>query len=378
MRLAILGTRGVPAAHGGFETFAERLALYLVERGWSVRVYCQSEQDGASGRKLWRGIEQYFIRAGNGAIGTVGFDWKCAAHAASQKWPCLVLGYNTAVFAARLRALGVPIAMNMDGIEWKRAKWGVAARTWLRLNEWAGARIANLMIADHPEIATHLKRHRTHSPIVMIPYGASEPQSAEDDLEILDKFSVKPGGFYTLIARPEPENSPFELIRGHARARSEIPMIVLGRYHASNPYHKLVLGSASGNVKFVGAIYDQRVVNALRNHCFAYLHGHQVGGTNPSLVEALAAGNAVIAHDNRFNRWVAGDAAAYFSGEDSATECFLHIERSAGELGHMRNAASLRWRTEFQWPGVLASYEMTLSNLIASSTQTSPTIKREA
>ena len=155
--LRILGTRGVPAAHGGFETFAEQLALYLVRRGWRVIVYCQEDGTGPISEDTWQGIERVTIPVSqSGPKGTILFDWKSIRHAGQHRDLCLTLGYNTAVLCAWLRLKGVRNLFNMDGMEWRRAKWGKPAKTWFWMNEWAACWLGNHLVADHPEIARHL------------------------------------------------------------------------------------------------------------------------------------------------------------------------------------------------------------------------------
>jgi hypothetical protein len=153
--LRIMGTRGIPAAHGGFETFAERLARFLTARGWTVTVYCQSAS-GPHQDDVWNGINRVHIPAISGAIGTIFFDLQATLHAARRPGAVLVLGYNTAVFNVILRAFGRKVGINMDGIEYQRQQYGRIARAWLRVNEWVALRTSHLIFADHPEIAHHL------------------------------------------------------------------------------------------------------------------------------------------------------------------------------------------------------------------------------
>ena len=357
--LQILGTRGVPAAHGGFETFAEQLALYLVARGWQVTVYCQQDGSGPVTEDVWQGVQRIHIPvAAPGPRGTIVFDW-CATRLATQrKGLCLTLGYNTAVFCALLRAAGLPNIINMDGIEWQRAKWGAVAKLWFWINEHAGSRLGNHLVADHPEIARHLGRSAAASKITTIPYGAERLQAVSN--APVRALGLVPGRYLTLIARPEPENSVLEVVQGYSQRARGLPLVVLGDYRDDHSYHRAVRQAARGEVQFVGAIYDKTVVQALRAHSLAYVHGHQVGGTNPSLVEALGAGNAVLAHDNRFNRWVAGDAAFYFTG---ATAFAAQLDRLLGEPARrlaLQTAALARFEQAFTWPTVLQAYEALL------------------
>lgn len=361
--LAILGIRGVPAAHGGFETFAEHLALYLRDRGWKVTVYCQQEGGGAVFEDEWRGIRRVNVPVnGDGAASTVIFDWKAINLAAKERdGVILTLGYNTAVFCARLRLAGLPNVINMDGIEWARAKWGMVAKAWFWLNDWAGCWLGDHLIADHPQIKRHLETRVKGDKITVITYGADAVESA-DEAPVLE-LGLQPGRFATVIARAEPENSLLEIVAGFSRKPRGMNLVVLGKYDKGHPYQHRVLNAASDEVKFVGAIYDKRLVSALRFHSLLYVHGHQVGGTNPSLVEALGAGNAVLAHDNRFNRWVAGDGAEFFSGADQCAEAFDRLMTDANRIKNLRRASRHRHRENFTWEKILGEYETLLASL---------------
>ena len=360
--LRILGTRGVPAAHGGFETFAEQLALHLVQRGWRVTVYCQEEGHGSAVQDEWQGVQRVrFPVSQPGPRGTIVFDWKATRHAAAAGELCLTLGYNTAVFCALLRLRGVPNLINMDGIEWRRDKWGAVAKAWFWLNERAGCRLGNRLVADHPEIARHLARNVSGSKISTIAYGADSLAGLSD--APVRALGLEPGRYLTLIARPEPENSVLDVVQAFSRRRRGQTLAVLGAYSESNPYHRAVRAAAkdaSDEVRFLGAIYDKPVLHALRAHCSAYVHGHRVGGTNPSLVEALGAGNPVLAHDNRFNRWVAGDAARYFDGADACAAALDALLADEPGLQALRVAAKRRFEQAFTWPLILQQYETLL------------------
>ena len=180
--LRILGTRGVPAAHGGFETFAEHLALFLVEHGWRVIVYCQDDTSGPIFEDVWRGVERVHIPVTQeGPKGTIIFDWKATVHAAKFGDLCLTLGYNTAVFCTIFRLKDIPNIINMDGIEWQRGKWGSVARAWFYINDWLGCWLGNHLIADHPLIGEHLQTRVSSKKITVIPYGADEVTSAPEE-----------------------------------------------------------------------------------------------------------------------------------------------------------------------------------------------------
>lgn len=361
--LRILGTRGIPAAHGGFETFAEHLALYLRGCGWRVIVYCQDEGTGDMFEDTWQGIERVRIPVkGNGAWSSIVFDWISIKHAAQHKDLCLTLGYNTAIFDILLRVKGIPNVINMDGIEWIRAKWSKPAKAWFWLNDWIGCLTGDHLVADHPAIKTHLMTRVGEDKITMIPYGAVPVEEAPE--QPVRELNLTPGNYLTVIARPEPENSLLEIVSAFSRKRRGYKLAVLGNYQESNAYHCAVKAAASDEVLFLGAIYDPKIVQALRFHSAAYVHGHQVGGTNPSLVEALGAGNAVIAHDNRFNKWVAGQGAIYFDSTDTLARQFDDLLPDKQALQRMRETSRLRFQQSLTWPIVLSQYEDLLTSFL--------------
>jgi glycosyltransferase involved in cell wall biosynthesis len=355
--LLILGTRGVPAAHGGFETFAERYALFLVERGWRVSVYCQEdvERAGAPRTDVWRGITRIFIpTARKGGFGTLDFDWKCVRDALRRPGVCLVLGYNGAAFLPVLRLFGRKLFTNMDGIEWKRPKWPLAVRAWFYVNEWIAAWTSQRLVADHPAIADHLATRRSRRATVVIPYGGDAVLDAP--AAPVRALGLTPWRYLISIARIEPDNNIAAMVRAFSAQRRGMKLVVLGKLEEGAAYHDEVRAAAGDEVVFAGPIYDPEKVRALRFHARAYMHGHTVGGANPSLIEALWAGNAVIAHDNVYNRWTAGAAALTFADEASCAATIALV--IADDELTARLSASARARAEaFRWRDVLAAYE---------------------
>jgi glycosyltransferase involved in cell wall biosynthesis len=352
----ILGTRGIPAAHGGFETFAERFALYLVSRGWRVGVYCQRDVARVGTRvssRLWQGVELITVEVGlRGPAATLAFDAFCARDAASRGGVCLVLGYNGAVFLPYLRARGGRILTNMDGIEWRRPKWPLPVRAFFYASEWIAAWSSQRLVADHPVIADHLAERRPRRAIATIPYGGDPPRPDPGP----PPLGLEPDRYLISIARIEPDNSILTMVEAFSRRPRGLRLVVLGTMKVGDPYHRAVEDAASPEVLFPGAIYEADRVQALRVHARAYLHGHTVGGTNPSLVEALWAGNAVIAHDNPFNRGTAGAGQFYFTDGDSCAAAIDRVLADAAAVGAARRAARLR-AEDFRWGDVLAAYE---------------------
>lgn len=355
----ILGTHGVPAAYGGFETAAENVARYLVRKGWRVVVYCQLPGTGPITEDTWEGMERVNIPVDlPGWRGTSKFDAISIRHACRFRDICLTFGYNTGVYNWRQRLKGIPNIINMDGIEWSRKRWGFAKQAILYVNERFAAAYGNHLIADHPVIETYLHTRAPARKISTITYGADPIEDAPT--APVEALGLSPKGYFTLIARPIPENTILEIVQGFSRRPRGYKLVLLGSYLDSDDYHRAVRAAASDEIVFPGAIYEPERVKALRFHGLGYFHGHTVGGTNPSLVEAMAAHNPVIAHDNAYNRWVAGDAAVYFTDADSFAGRLDAFLADPAMVARMSKAAKARYEQEFTWDHVAGQYEQLL------------------
>ncbi len=357
--LLIVGVHGFPAAYGGFETFADRLARYLVARGWRVCIYCRDGSPAKRGPIVedeTHGVTRLHVPVRmRGHLSTLEYDLRSMRDAARRAGTILILGYGTASFAVPLIVSARHVVTNMDGIEWQRRKWSPLAKLWLWLNDWVASLTSPVLVADHPRIAEHLATRGARKRVRMIPYGADFVESAP--AEMLSRFGVRPQNYFLSICRLEPENQVLEIVRAAGRFGDGIKMVCLGAIDHSNPYHAAVLAQAGANVVFPGAIFDPEVTAALRKHCLAYVHGHTVGGTNPSLVEAMGAGCAIIADDNIYNRWTAGGDQLYFSTE---VGCLTSMRRAIDDpqlIERARASAAARFRAEFLWDRVLAAYE---------------------
>ncbi len=358
--LVIAGTRGVPGRHGGFETFAEKLSLHLVSKGWTVAVFCQTNGDRPEViTDVWRGVYRVNIPITQpGAVGTIVFDLRSTLIGRRIADKVLVLGYNTAIFSFLYRISGVYNVINMDGIEWKRKKWKWWQKLWLFINEKMALILGNILIADNGEISNHLIRWRFWGPeIVVIPYGADSTESASSSF--LDDFKLKAYRYMLVICRPEPENQILEIVQSFVSlGRSDFRLVVLGNYEPdNNEYHRKVISSANDNVIFVGAIYDNDILASLRKYCYIYIHGHTVGGTNPSLVEAMASGCAILAADNKFNRWVAHDSVRYFCDNVSLRDNINILLNDNVTVELLRLKSQLRFKNNFGWDRILGMYE---------------------
>ena len=368
-KLLILGTRGIPARHGGFETFAERLALYLAKKGWEVTVYCQVDCPKIE-RQKWKNITLIHIPSTNsGSLSSIIFDYRATLHALQQEGIILVLGYNTAIFSVLYWLKKRVSMMNMDGMEWWRKKWSFSQKAWLFINERCGTLFSTHLIADHPQIKKYLSQRVSPQKISTIPYGTE--RIAEVDPYLLEPYKLYPNEYLLVIARPEPENSILEIVSAFSSRKWGIKLVILGRYLPDKvPYHDRVMKAASDEVVFLGGIYNPEIVNSLRFYTRLYIHGHTVGGTNPSLVEALAAGSPVLAQDNHFNRWVAGEDAHYFKNRVHCLQKLTQLIYNTEQLQKMRLASSVRYLEQFSDNQDLKAYEKLLS-LYTAATETS-------
>lgn len=354
-RVAILGTRGIPAKYGGFETFADELSVRLVNAGAKVTVYCETEPGAQP--ESYRGVDLVYIPAtACGPLTTILFDLRCLWHARKGFDVVYMLGYGAVPFCLIPRLSGATVWLNVDGIEWARAKWSRLAKVYFRMMEWFSTWVPHRVIADAEGIRMHLEsRHRLKVACSVIPYGAPlilDPP----DTHLLDEFSLAPGEYYLVVARLEPENHVKEIIQGYLTTDCKRPLIIVGN-HLDTAYVQELQEFRDQRLRFVGGVYDKPKLQALRYHAVAYFHGHSVGGTNPSLLEALGCGNLVIAHDNIFNREVCGEYGFYFATPGDIAPLIQQVESlTEAEQTKIQAAMQGRIQTQYNWDKIAADY----------------------
>ena len=360
LKIAILGTRGIPAAYGGFETFAEQLATRLVARGHQVTVYAEADGAALPEDQDFQGVRVRFRRRPRwGAASVLAYDCACLWDARKGYDLVYMLGYGAAWACWLPRWFGVPVWINVDGLEWARSKWNAVARAYLRVMEWVASRAATRVIADAQAIADRfVNKYPRCAPCSFIAYGAEWVDESLVDPGVLARWELQPYRYALVVARPEPENHIEEIIRGYVLHGGAWPLVVVGGVTGATPYQRRLLAMASDKIRFVGGVYDAAQLQSLRVHAGCYLHGHSVGGTNPSLLEALACGNWVIAHDNPYNREVARDAAAYFKTPEQLAH---HLSQWVGSADGQREERSRRARQivarHYTWEGIVDAYE---------------------
>ena len=354
-RLAILGTRGIPARYGGFETFAERISALLVQREIDVTVYCEanSENDAPT---THRSVHLRYVPAPRiGPLTTILFDLRCLWQARHGFDVVYMLGYGASIFCFIPRVWGSEVWINMDGIEWARSKWSWLARTWFVTMESLAMWTTSRVIADAGAIQSHLEsRHWRMPKCSVIAYGA-EIVSQRPDPDCLDKWNVRSQEYYLVVCRLEPENHLQEIIDGFISSTSTRPLLILGDHTTGTPYVRSLQKARDERIRFGGTIYDSTTLQALRWHCRAYFHGHSVGGTNPSLLEAMGCGNLIVAHDNPFNREVADSTARYFRSSSEIPAIVADLDKIDSFEG-FRNNSFGRVRQRYTWEKVCDEY----------------------
>jgi glycosyltransferase involved in cell wall biosynthesis len=355
MKIAILGTRGIPAHYGGYETFAEKLGTGLSARGYDVTVFCESGESRESDvfqRVKLRNVSAPFL----GPLQTILYDVQCLWAARQGYDVVYMLGYGAAPFCLIPRLWGSEVWINPDGLEWARAKWGIIAKSYFRLMEWISLYSANRIIADAEAIAASLAdRHGRVRACTVIRYGCDviEEPSPEPPLSEWNLFSES---YYLVVCRLEPENHVLEILRAFQQSRSNRRLIVAGDHLAKTGYIEQLRAVRDPRIRMIGTVYDQVKLTCLRYHSFAYLHGHSVGGTNPSLLEAMGCGNLIIAQDNPFNRETLGPCGYYFANVPGLTKAIDLAEREDQERARLREACRTRACTEYRWPDVISRY----------------------
>lgn len=366
LTIAMVGTRGVPAAYGGFETAVEEVGRRLVDRGHDVVVYTRGSE---SRDREYLGMRVVHLPAVPvKQVETLSHTGLSALHLMSRRRPDAAFVFNAAnsPFLPLLRLRRVPTALHMDGLEWRRSKWGPRGKAYYRWAEQFGVRTADALIADAPGIADYYA-HQFQVPTEMIRYGAPVLESVADGR--IDGLGLTPGGYHLVVARFEPENHVLEIVDGYRRSAATLPLVVVGSAPYSSEYTQRIQEAAHGDdrIRLVGGVYDQELLDALYFHALTYDHGHSVGGTNPSLLRAMGAGTAVIAFDVAFNREVLDGEGWFFSTPADVTRAFEDAESDPDRTRELGLRARERASAAFRWDDVADAYEELARDLAAGT-----------
>ena len=362
MRFAILGTRGIPARYGGFETFAEELAARLVERGHSATVYCRERHSAPA----YRGVRlQYLPTLRHKYLDTLAHTGISTLHlamarlAGRQQDAVLYCNAANAIFTWMPRLLGTPAALNVDGLERHRKKWNALAKTWYRLSEWLATWMPNVVVTDAQSIADYY-RDRYHRSSEMIPYGA-ETQPVETRA-VLGRLGLERRWYFLYVSRMEPENNALLVREAFEQIDTPMKLALIGDAPYAADYIRRVRDTQDARVVIPGAIYGEGY-RELGSHCFAYVHATEVGGTHPALIEAMGRGALTLYLDTPENAEVAGGAGLPFQRDTLASVLREVLAMPEAQRETWRTRAMERVKSRYSWEAVTDAYEKLLCGM---------------
>lgn len=354
MHIAMIGTRGVPARYGGFETCVEEVGHRLAARGHQVTVYCRRTTGDDDDPDQFLGMDRVVLPAvRRRSLETLSHTTASVTHAVTRSAPDVALVFNAAnaPLLPMLRARGIPVATHVDGLEWQRGKWGPWGRRYYRLAEAAAVRWSDAIIADAPGIARYYEREFGID-AVGVSYGAPVVAQRPD---VVATAGFAPGRYHLVVSRLEPENNVIEVVRGYVASTARLPLLVVGSAPYADSYTDQIRRAADSRVALLGAVWDQTLLDQLYANAYVYWHGHSVGGTNPSLLRAIGASAAVNAFDVEFNRDVLQGSGRYWSTPQDVSRLLEDAEAQPEALAGRRSASLARAST-YQWDDVATRY----------------------
>lgn len=362
MHIGLIGTRGVPARYGGFETAIEEVGTRLAAGGHRVTVFCRGADEELP---TYRGMELVHLGAlPKRSLETLSHTALSVAHPSLNGMDAaVVFNAANAPFLPVLRARRIPVATHVDGLEWRRAKWGPAGRHYYRLAESLAVRWSDALIADAQGIADYYE-HEFGAPTRLIAYGA--PILADPATGLLESLGLERLGYHLVVARFEPENHVLEIVRGYVASRATKPLVVVGSAPYADAYIQAVRDAADDRVRLLGSLWDQDLLDALYANALTYLHGHSVGGTNPSLLRSAGAGAPVVAYDVSFNREVVGEHGRFFANPLGVAHWVEDAEADP-QAAVARGRALREDIRRYDWDTVASSYETLCADLAARS-----------
>jgi rhamnosyltransferase len=360
MEVAVIGTRGIPARYGGFETFAEEISQLLVLSGYKVTVQCDPNDNIST---VWNGVDLFYSPVTKSKH-PLRYYYYGLKYSLKKSDLIIVAGTGGALFYFLNLFRRKILITNTDGIEYKRSKWSFLHRMFLRFTEQCAVHFSDIVIADSESIKKHLisKYNFSEGKIRVIEYGSRINKSY--DVKILERYKLTFKSYYLVVCRLEPENNLTMIIEGYLKSGSEFPLVIVGAVTGTPYVRKLTDVYGSDKIIFTGGVYDKAALNSMRYGCKAYLHGHTVGGTNPSLLEAMGNGNIIVCHDNLFNREVSNNGQLYFTNSDELSGCLQKVEKleeSEAESYALRSYN--RIMDYYNWGNIIRKYSELLSSL---------------
>jgi len=354
MKIAIIGTRGIPNHYGGFEQFAEFLSTGLVQRGHEVVVY--NSHTHPYQENEFNGVKLIHCKDPEDKIGTAGqfiYDLNCILDARKRKFDIILqLGYTSSSIWSRLFPKNAAITTNMDGLEWKRTKYSNKVQRFLHYAERLAIKHSDHLIADSIGIQKYLnEKYGVNSSY--IPYGANVFDNP--NRQILNEYQLTEQNYDLLIARLEPENSIEIILNGVAETNINRPFLVIGKHETKYGTQLKEKFKSYERIRFLGGIYDQNALNNLRYYSNIYFHGHTVGGTNPSLLEAMGSSSLTCANDNIFNKAILGEDAFYFKSAQDVKNTLTSLSKE--KFTHFLENNKMKIKEIYNWDKIINQYE---------------------
>lgn len=378
MRIALIGSRGIPGKYGGTETFVEELSKRLVRDGFRVYVTCESDKFSEN---EYMGISLVNIPSFQGKSITIPSinDVIATMYFLSKHSNDVDVLYYVSPDGALAAVIGIlakkKIIINPDGIEWrrliKRSRFVplhlfpvyLATMVYMYLMEYLSCKLPDVVVADSVGIKEHLmKRHKPRR-VVYIAYGARDlipsKLSQREEAEILDRFGLEPNGYYLTVARIVAENNIHIEIEGFKKANSSKKLVIVGNFNEKDPYsrHLFELAESNESIILLGPIYDREILGVLRKNCFAYIHAYEVGGTNPSLLEQMLFKRPILAYDVPFNKEVLQEGGIYFKDAGDLANKMGMLERGEFDLKLIKKTQIQRIKRQYNWDKVTREYE---------------------
>ena len=353
MKLAILGTRGIPNEYGGFEQFAEKISERLVKKGVDVTVY--NVHHHSYKESSWNDVKIIHRKDPVKLLKTAGqfiYDLYCILDSRKHNFDIIYqLGYTSSSIWFWLHPKNAKIITNIDGFEYERAKYNPLVQRFLRKAEKLAVKQSDIMIADSLPIKEYIEK-KFQINAVYIPYGSD--LFTRPDISAIEKYKLTANGYYLVIARFQPDNNFEMIIEGYLKSQKEEALVLIGSYE--NKFGVYLREKFNDpRVIFMGSIFNQNQLDNLRYYSSLYFHGHSAGGTNPSLLEAMGAGALIAAHNNPYNKDVLGKNAFYFSSAEDV-EQLLKTFSDKNNYENYINANKELISTKYNWDKISDTY----------------------
>jgi len=368
MKLAIVGSRGIPANYGGFETFAEEIGANLVENHqYDITIVCDSDQKKVNdGMDEYKGMKLFYSKYSKSKNAILFYydSIKMVADTHDIVYSC---GPAGGMFGTIVHRHGNLLVTNPDGLNWKRPKWNKIVQTGFRTFEYLATKFSDYMACDCHTIEKYIQDTYHTKNTFVAEYGGYPNQYVDkfdDEINnILVKYGVKKDAYHLVVSRLEPENHLHIIIEGYAQKKRKYPLLIVGNVKETK-YIQSIKELANEDVYFVGGIYNKKELEIIRANAIDYLHGHSVGGTNPSLIEAMASQNLCICHDNAFNHEMVEENGLFFKTPQDIDDRIEQVEQNTKSFDSLKQGVYARTLTYYNWQAMAKKYDNAFQKIL--------------